>query len=71
MALFRKQTVDGIMSVFTATIDQLETLSENASKDVVTLNDQKDELDSKIATAVTEGSRATKVALQLRELIEG
>lgn len=59
------------MSVFTDTIDQLETLSENASKDVVTLNDQKNELDSKIATAVNESSRATKVALQLRELIEG
>ncbi|ANJ20780.1 hypothetical protein HYO99_gp46 [Roseobacter phage RD-1410W1-01] len=71
MALFRKQTVDGIMAAFEDTISNLETLNTNAQKDVEALTAQRDTINTQIAEAETEGSRALKIAASLRKLTNG
>lgn len=71
MALFRKQTVDGIMAAFEDTIINLETLNTNAQKDVESLTIQRDTINDQITEAETEGRRALSIAASLRKLTRG
>ena len=67
----KKKTVDGIMSVFTKTITDLEQVSEDNEAAVVELKAEKVEIDRQIDNASVEASRARQISSSLRDLIEG
>jgi len=67
----KKKTVDGIMSVFTKTISDLEQVSEDNEAAVVELKAEKVEIDRQIESASVEATRARQISSSLRDLIEG
>lgn len=67
----KKKTVDGIMSVFTKTISDLEQVSEDNEAAVVELKAEKVEIDRQIESASVEATLARQIRSSLRDLIEG
>lgn len=65
----KRKTVDGIMAAFTKTVTDLETVADQSEVDVIDLQAQKAQIETKIESASKEANRARGIVANLTALI--
>lgn len=64
-----RKTVDGVMSAFTQTINDLDNIANQNMADVHALTEQQKQIQLQIETANAESTRAENISASLRNLI--